>query len=483
MAAEFPFGDLREYINFLEDKGELVRVKAEVDIRGEIATIARRLHLEEGPAALYENIRGFPGWRVASNLFSTPERRGWSSGLSTNETEWVHQAAGKLGIMTPPMVVESGPCKELKFHGAEIDLTRVPWPWHTPIEGTPHFPAGIEVIQDRETGWINLAIRWFGVKGPARLGEYISPIGHFGMIWTKYRLAGEPMPISWIVGTDPCVYYSILMKPPAGICEYDLYGGFAGQPIQLVKCETNDLLVPANAEMVIEGVVHPFERELTGPHHEYTGFNQQINAVARIDVTCVTMRKDPIIPFMNMGEPPTEGGAIGSLTGDATMYAFLTSQYPGVLDVYNSNFMEYIVVQVDKRVVKGFPDLAKRVAFALKFTAAVFAKTVIVVDDDCDDIRDLRKLMHFIYAKYQPSKDVTIIEGTQGVALDPSEPWSARGMGSTDFMVIDATEPPPPYDEIYMRGKSKPTAAMEAAIDGRWKEYGFENGRFAVRVQ
>lgn len=461
--AQFPFRSMREWITFLDERGELLRISEPVDLRGEVAALAQSVREMRGPAVLCDNVKGYPGWRLAFNTLGTEQRLAWASGLDRVD---LHELAPVVDRLAPPMQVSTGPCKELKFFGDEIDLTKIPIPYtgRVEYEGSPNITSGVSNKMDPETSWQNVAVRKVGVKGKRTLSEPINPMGQASVIWSKYRIAKKKMPVAIVISPDPCVYMISGAKPKPGICEYEIWGGFTGLPIELVKCETSDILVPAHAEMIIEGVVDPEERELDGPFSEYSGYFTRISATAKIEVTCVTMRRDPIYYYMYMGMHPTEGHDVVGLMFAATALRELSSMFPGILDVYTPNFGAVVIVKVDKRFAKGWPDFAKRIGQHLKSNLAPYIKGVIVVDDDIHDIRNLEHITNAIVAKFQASKDLTVIPRTTGTLSEPSEPWAGQ-WGWTDFFIMDCTEPPPPWDEGFLRGVSVP--APESTVRAR----------------
>jgi len=468
--AEFPFKSMREYLEFLEEEGELIRNKEEVNIETDISAIAHQVCITNAPAVLHENIKGYPNWRVVSGCFNTWKRMGWAFG--TTPENLLKEVAPKLDMHVPPMEVATGPCKELKMIGDEVDLTKIPIPFTGESEGTPNITAGMSNIQDPETGWQNIAVRRFSVKGKNILGEFINQTNQDYGIWGKYRREKKRMPIAISIGPDPCIYLASQTKVPSGFCEYDLVGAFSGIPLEVVKCETNDLLVPAESEIVIEGYIDPDEREMDGPFPEFVGYYTPINLVARVHVTAITMRDDPIYYYLNMGMNPTEGHRIGELMFAITFYRELIKNLPGIIDVAPINWNMF-VIQVHKGVSKAWPQFGVTVGSIVKFVGSPALKAVIIVDNDCPDIRNLNEVFNQVWAKVQATKDITIIPRTTGTLLDPSEPWAGQ-WGWQDYFIIDATEPPAPYDEGYKRGVARPSKEALEKVLKKWKDYGFK---------
>jgi len=282
---EFPFRSLREWLNFLEEKGDLVKNREEVDLREEISAIAKKIIMTNNSPILHENVRGYPGWRIANSTFLGLHRKAWVLGVGRETI--LKEVSQKLDMRVSPIEVSTGPCKEIKIFGDEVDLTMLPIPFTGAFEGTPNITAGMSNIRDLDTGWQNIAVRRFGLKGKRTLSEFINPGNQDFAIWANYRRAKKKMPIAIIIGADPCAYLVSQTKQPPGVCEYDLWGAFTGEPLEVVKCETSDLLVPATAEIVLEGEVDPEARELDGPFPEFMGYYTTIASVAQVKINAI----------------------------------------------------------------------------------------------------------------------------------------------------------------------------------------------------
>lgn len=468
--AVFPYRSLREWIEFLEEQGQLVRIKDEVDILGDVSAIAKKATLTRGPGVLMENIKGYPGWRILTNTLDSKKKVSWALGV--DEKKFLEEVSPRMEAHTPPMEVDTGPCKEVKFFEDDVDLARLPIPFVGEFEGTPSITAGISNKRDVETAWQNIAVRRFGLKGKDILSEFINPTQQDYVIWQKYRRYGEKMPVAIIIGVDPIVYLMSQTKAPAGFCEYDLWGNFTGVPLEVVKCETCNLYVPASAEVIIEGEIDPHEREYDGPFPEHVGYYTSIFAVARVKVKCITMRKDPIYYFLGMGEAPTEGHRMTEFIATGSIYRAIAREYPGVLDM-RLHAWGYLFIKVDKKISKAWPSYAVQLGSMAKFYCAPWLKGVIVVDNDCEDLEDYYQIFNALHFKTQPSKDFTIIPRTVATVLDPSEPWAGQ-WGWQDFLIIDATEPPPPWDEGYKRGRALPPRNSMKKAEENWGKWGFK---------
>ncbi len=467
---EFPFRSLREWLNFLEEKGDLVKNREEVDLREEISAIAKKIIMTNNSPILHENVRGYPGWRIANSTFLGLHRKAWVLGVGRETI--LKEVSQKLDMRVSPIEVSTGPCKEIKIFGDEVDLTMLPIPFTGAFEGTPNITAGMSNIRDLDTGWQNIAVRRFGLKGKRTLSEFINPGNQDFAIWANYRRAKKKMPIAIIIGADPCAYLVSQTKQPPGVCEYDLWGAFTGEPLEVVKCETSDLLVPATAEIVLEGEVDPEARELDGPFPEFMGYYTTIASVAQVKINAITMRKNPIFYYLGMGWAPTEGHEIGSLMLSISTYRELSKVFPGILDVYCHGWL-YMVIRVEKEIAKNWVGYAKQVANVAKNLCKHDLKICVVVDEDVEDPSDYYQVVNAILNKFQATKDLTIAHRTLGCLLDPSEPWSGS-WGWTDFMIMDCTEKPSPWDEGYKRGKAIPSPKSMQRVEEKWDKYGFK---------
>lgn len=469
MAERFPFKSLRHWLKFLEEQNDLVRVAAEVDTDQDISALAYKAARTPGaPAFLFENVKGYPGWRIATMALFGLQRQAWALGADS-PNNLARECGPKLDQRVPPIEVSSGPCKDVKFFGADADLSKIPFCFTGEYEGIPNLTAGISNKRDPETGWQNIAIRRQGISGRHKFSEFINTTNQDFQIWAKYQIQGKKMPMALIIGADPVTYVTTQTKMPVGVCEYELWGAFTGQPLEVVKCETSDLLVPADAEMVIEAEVDPFDRELDGPFPEFGGYYTTLALVAKVDVKCITMRKDPIFYYFGMGLAPTEGHNMAEPMQAATLYNLLSKQFPGIINVHNHAW-SHNIVQVDRRVAKAWPQFAQAVGNAVK-TYIPYANITFVVDDDFgENLGDYYELLNALHYKFAATKDLTVLHRTVGDLLNPVEPWVGK-WGWQDYCTFDLTEKMAPWDEGYKRGKALPGRAALAKVEaGLWAE-------------
>ncbi|MBI2954384.1 MAG: UbiD family decarboxylase [Chloroflexi bacterium] len=301
--------DFRTFLTDLKEAGELVEIDDQVDWNHEISAYELISGRFNGPALLFNNIRGtMPDSRVAVGMFTgsfaNPHRRcAYAFGIDPDldRTRWFLELAPRVTNMLRPVEVATGPCKEVVKKGKEVNLLEFPFTYHAIGDGGRYILCSAATIRDPDSNWINTGNYSIEVYSRNRL--VITPYAHtnFLAIYTnKYQARGKSMPVAICLGGDPAVTLSAGMILPPGITEYDLAGGLRGQPMELVRAETSDLLVPAHAEVIIEGEIRPFERLPEGPKIESFGFSvgprQMFYAIR---VHCVTHRHNPIIPDLH----------------------------------------------------------------------------------------------------------------------------------------------------------------------------------------
>ena len=275
------FADLRTWLERFESAGELQRIQAEVNWDREIGTIARRSFTSKGPALLFENITGHQSTlcrKVATALLHKRARLAMVLGFppDTSVRDLVQYVRQKNRETIPFEEVKTGPVKGNILRGKDIDLTQFPVPkWHYRDGGQYILTFAGIVTRDPETGKINMGV-YRGMLGQRdTIPLLIIASQHGGQTFAKYRQRKQPMPVAAVIGYDPIMDFLSGSPLPAGLCEYDVMGGYRGEPIKLVRCVTNHLTGPAGAEIVIEGFVDPDPKtfELEGSFGEYSVHN------------------------------------------------------------------------------------------------------------------------------------------------------------------------------------------------------------------
>src|SRR3990172_3876985 len=452
--------DLREFVLALEEKGELKRVKAEVNPEYELAGICIRNIAQRGPVLLFENVKGSVT-PVLNNPFVS--RRLVALALQCKEEDllkvWMERAEKKIS----PIIVKDGPCKEVKVRNP--DLTRFPVLilWHEG-DGGPYITFGQFICKDPETGRRNVGIYRIQVKGPQRGGLLIKPPQHAGVCLEKAETMGRPLEFAVAIGTEPASYLCTQAPLGFGEDEYELASSLRQAPLELVKCETVDIEVPAHAEIVLEGRVLPNVREDEGPFGEWTGYMSGRAPRPVIEFTCLTHRRDPIYEVTYEGYPiwgPTN--VMQAVAREPEWFKRISSHTcPTVRDVHFT-FGGCAGLHVVVSIKKQAEGQGKNVLMDLLRSNQT--KLAIVVDDDID-VRDLHQVEWAIATRFQADHDLIVVSGAAGMKLDPSQPNFPDGVGAK--MGIDAT---PKLNARFPSANRIPEEVM-ARIKRDWKSYG-----------
>src|SRR5919109_865806 len=315
---------------------ELQRIDAEVDWNLEMGAITRRVYDLGAPAALFENVRGYPkGFRALGAPLGSSKRPGHGLFARTALAMHMPPTSSAQEIMSnylkrkekliPPILVKSGPCKDNIDLADAVDVLKFPIPLIHGGDGGRYIGTWHTVItKDPDSSWVNWGMYRLMVHDRNTLGCLFPAQQHIGQIYQKYELQNKPMPVAVAIGGQPVIpLVSCVMLPPY-VNEVEVAGALQGAPIPLVKCETVDLEVPASAEIVIEGEVLPHERRVEGPFGEYMGYEAGKSSPKPIlKIKAITYRNSPILPFSNMGMPVHEGQTATALIKGAEIYAEL----------------------------------------------------------------------------------------------------------------------------------------------------------------
>jgi len=464
---------MRDFIAQAEAEGMLKRIKAEVDWNLELSHIAKLNEEKRGPALLFENVKGYDS-PVITSVCTTTERLA----LIMNEPRdftlvdlmkvWVD----KHDNAVPPKLVETGPCKENIMMGDDIDLFRFPAPKFYPLDGGRFFgTAHFVVTKDPESNWVNIGTYRLQLLDKNHLGTQFIKGKHSDIMLKKYQAMGKPMPVCVIVGCDPLLFLMGAARLSAFESEYDFAGSIRGEPIEVVKAETNDLPVPATAEIVVEGEVDANKFKEEGPFGEYTGYYSGVGTDPRnyIDVKCITYRNNPVFWGTTVGRAVTDTHMTMALTYGATLWQQLVAmKIPGIKAVYcppegSGRFLAIISM---KQMYPGHADQVLTAAISTEM-GAYGLKTVIVVDEDIDPW-DIPRVLYALSFRFQPNRSQVIKRG-RSTPLDPSLPLNAREI--TGRLLLDATIP---YD-----WKEKPIPIeldpeIVEKVKGRWSELGLD---------
>jgi UbiD family decarboxylase len=453
----------------------LHKIKVKVDPDWEIGAICRENFDRGGPALQFEKI-GKSNTPLVVGVLGTSRRYGMAldcpRGLGTVYPKW--QSAFDNPI--EPVIVEGGPCKEVKI--GKINLYEDPFPvprWHI-LDGGPYLGTFHMVIcKDPETGWINGGMYRNQILEEDKLGLHANPNQHIKKILEKWGRLQEPMPVAIAIGLNPYLSLVALSRVPEGVDEYSIAGSLGGFPIEVTRAETSELLVPAWAEIILEGLVpvedfYPHE----GPLGETPGYMGEVCKNSHyINILSITHRRNPIFQGTYEGRPPNESALTMQYARSIVLYRYLLeSGIRGLRDVcvtLASRGM-HAVVSIEKGYVDHPRDIIKQVLNCPE----VSIKHCVVVDEDINPW-DSFEVEWAVATRVQADRDVEIIEGGKTYSFDVSQPPSKRG--SSAWLGIDATTP---IEEYEKEGASFPQSSEPAEetlkkVRARWQEYGFSN--------
>lgn len=438
---------LRDFLQALERQGELKRITRPVSTQFEIAAYVRKSSDRRGPAFLFENVVGYPGWRVASGVYATYERVAMALGCTVREV--VDRYAHAIQHPIPPRRVEQAPCQEVVLTGEAVDLRELPIVTHSEKDAGPFITVGVTLAKDPDLGVYGMAICRHQLKGPRRLGINAPAERRVGRYFLRREERGEPLEIAIVIGAGPCVDLASQAKVGHDQDKLAVAGGLRGEPIDVVPARTVDLLVPAHAEIVIEGRILPGVRESEGPFGEVAGTYGEEGLRPVVEVTAITRRRDAIYQTALTGMPTTENHAMAWPAICEATRRFARLGCPEVVDVHAVGPYYIVIVSIRKRMAHEARNVILSV---LGPTAgAPQAKYCIVVDDDID-VRNWDEVLWALYTRVQPDRDILIFPPMVGAPLDPSAPiWR-----HTAKVGIDATRPldarPGQFDRVRVPG-------------------------------
>jgi 2,5-furandicarboxylate decarboxylase 1 len=420
---------LRDTIQRLEKQGELVRVRREVDRTFELAAVAKKL--DGGPAVLFEHVRGFDR-PVVVGTDGTKERVAQNLGL--RPVDLIERFGGAIGAPRPWQPVADGPVRARRLRPPFDLAALLPVPHHYEKEPGPFITSGVVVARDPDSGVLNASYNRMQLKGGARTGIYIQP-RHLMQIHQKNAARGRATEVAVVLGLDTATRLAGATwgsNIPLELDEFAIAGGLRGQALEMVPCETVDLRVPADAEIVLEGHVLSETLEPEGPMAEFTGVYGATEPKHVFETSAVMMRDDAI--FQDIVPFGTEHLLMLGLPYEGVLFRYVKAQVPGLRDVHITpggcgKFLA--VLSLAKR-----HDGDAKNAILGAFGAIRDIKIVMVVDPDVD-ITSPRELQFALSTRVQGDRDIVMIPGAKGNELDPIQDV----YGYITKIGIDATKP------------------------------------------
>ncbi len=481
------YTDLRDFIAHLEQRGELKRISVEIDPVLEMTEISDRVLRAGGPALLFENPKG-SDIPVLTNLFGTAHRVALGMGEESVEAlrevgrllaylkepeppngmkdAWQKMPIFKQVLNMAPKVVKSAVCQQQLIEGDDIDLSNYPiqhcWPedvaplitWGLVVTKGPHKPRqNMGIYRQQIIGKNRVIMRWLSQRG-----------GALDFKEWQQQHPGEPFPVSVVLGCDPATILAAVTPIPDSLSEYAFAGLLRGSKTELVKCISNELQVPASAEIVLEGFIYPDDIADEGPYGDHTGYYNEVDQFPVFTVERITQRKNPIYHSTYTGRPPDEPAILGVALNEVFV-PILQKQFPEIVDFYlPPEGCSYRMAVVSMK--KQYPGHAKRVmmgiwSFLRQF---MYTKFIIVVDDDVN-VRDWNDVIWAVTTRMDPTRDTTLIDNTPIDYLDFASPVS--GLGSK--MGMDATNKLPGETDREWGRPIERDLDVVARIDELWE--------------
>jgi 4-hydroxy-3-polyprenylbenzoate decarboxylase len=484
------YKDLRDFIAQLEKIGELKRVSAPVSPHLEMTEICDRVLRAQGPAVLFENPVGHK-MPVLANLFGTPRRVALGMGEESvaalrevgqllaylKEPEppkglkdaWEKWPVLKQVLTMSPKVLSNAPCQDVVWEGADVDLSKLPIQHCWPGDVAPLITWGLVVTRGPNKPRQNLGIYRQQVIAPNK--TIMRWLAHRGgaLDFRDHceKNPGQPYPVAVVIGADPATILAAVTPVPDSLSEYQFAGLLRGSKTELVKCLCNDLHVPASAEIVLEGVIHPGETALEGPYGDHTGYYNEQDKFPVFTIERITMRRDPIYHSTYTGKPPDEPAMLGVALNEVFV-PLLQKQFPEIADFYlPPEGCSYRMAIVS--IKKQYPGHAKRVMFGIwsYLRQFMYTKFIIVVDDDVD-IRSWQEVIWAITTRVDPVRDTLLVDKTPIDYLDFASPIS--GLGGK--MGLDATNKWPGETQREWGTPIVMDEAVKRRVDKMWGELG-----------
>ena len=459
------FTDLRAWLDHLVKSGRLVATKKNINLRHELAAITKKLDGKR--AVLFPN----PGGHDIPVVSGFMSSRGWiaeAMGIPEAELLDAYKQAAENPLRCN--IVKNAPCQEVVHK--EFDVRELlPVPTHSEHDSGPYITAGLVIAKNPKTGVQNVSINRIQVNSKDRMAVLILP-RHLHAFQQAAEEVNQPLPVAVVIGVDPLTLLASQAIAPIDYDELEIAGALHGAPLDVVSCTTNSVLVPANAEIVIEGHIPPKIREIEGPFGEYPKYYSAQEKRQVIVVDAVTHRKDPI--FHTIVPAELEHLLLGSIPREATILSYLRRSFANVLNVHLSLGgvgRYHLYVQI-KKTHEGLPKNVISAAFSSHYDV----KHVVVVDEDVD-VHDPSQVEWAIATRFQAKRGLVVIHDAQGSVLDPSTtvglpvnedgiiPLRYQGMSSK--VGFDATKPMVYEGHVFTKVKipGEDSINLDAVID------------------
>ncbi|MAQ56807.1 MAG: menaquinone biosynthesis decarboxylase [Euryarchaeota archaeon] len=472
---------LSDYVRSLEDSGELLRIPDPVDVELEAGCFADRMVKRGGPAIKFEqprlpdgSISPFP---LLMNLYGTRDRTNRALGVTEPKevgekmvalmkpdvgaimrAPWKGIGLALDGMSMAPRKTSRGACQQVVMEEPDVTVLPIPKTW--PEDGGRFMTLPLVVTADPESREHNMGMYRSQVFGPTEVGLHWQAHKHGA---DHADAATGRMPVAICLGGPPELTFSAIAPLPDNLSEYEFAGLLAGRRLRIVKCKTNDLWVPADCDIVIEGYTVPGETRMEGPFGDHFGYYSLAEPYPVMHVTRITHRRDAMVPMTIVGTPPMEDGYLGEAVGDAFL-PVLRFQHRDVANLFlplETGFHNLAIVASKQR----YPRQGRKTALGLLGAGQLmFQKVVVVVDED-HPVKDLDALLDAIDYRAQIPEDLVLLRGMVADTLAHAAPWD----NIHDKLIIDATSTPkgdPNSDLPEQQGCPETLAISASAVSG-----------------
>ena len=483
----YPYDSLRDYVADLEQRGRCIRIKEiDQDIYESTALVYRMMSRlgDKAPGFLVEKTKINGKWfttPMVGNIYNGYDTVALSFGvenITDVSIDMYHAAVKRIeSYLQPdgtwkqidPVEISSNkaPCKEVILMGEEADIYKFPWIKNNPLDAAQYISAGSFVMNDPEIGK-NLGTYRIHIKGSRKIGAYFTNQSHgYAMMMKAADRNEETVPVAIAVGIDPISWMmSSTRLADKGVDEFAIAGGFRGKPVELVKCETNDLLVPAHAEFIIEGEI-PMEVEEEGPYGEMFGYLGRKASAFYVNIKAITHRKNPWVFNIYTGA----GSGYFTMPWNAGNFVRLKKLLPSLVSLYAPpNAPTVGILSIDKK----FPGEGFEAGMlALGYREFGFSKKVLIIVDKDVDPADMSRVMHSVATRWQPVPASLLINNSFHMPIDPS----LKDMFTSSKIVIDATRQlpseggPESFPEDLQTALAEMAPESFEAVDKKWDEY------------
>jgi 2,5-furandicarboxylate decarboxylase 1 len=460
--------DLRTFIDEVAAArpDDLLVVNREVDPVFELTGVLAKLEQSsQFPAVLFRKVKGsnFP---VISNLTASYERLALS--LGTTVHEMVPEFARRFAEPTPTRDIKSGPVKEVVWSGEEVDLGKLPLTVHNEFDAGKYISAGVMIVRDPDSGVLNAGIYRHQVQGARQLGLFTNPAFHGDHIRRKYEERNQPMEVVIAIGHHPALLMAAASRPPGIGKELEITGSLMGEPLEMTQASTVDLPVPARAEIIIEGIVPPGERQFEGTFGEWPRYYTGMGDRPYITVKAITMRRDAICQDLFAAHP--EHNIVGALPRMGSLYVRIKECVPN-LKAVNLPMSGGGVASCYISIAKKVEGEAKMAAFAA-FSTHASIKHVYIVDDDIDVFNE-PEVLWAMATRFEAHRDMAVIPNALGAWLIPTAyklDTNLPGGVLNTKVIFDCTRPAPPA-EFPKRALAPASVVEKIELDAYLEKY------------